>query len=644
MNKIVYAPLIILTTFCSGLFAQTMEVSLLEKQDRFRGEIEKKIKGEILDPILGKDKSYVFADIEFEIVTKKSDQSKKGSGAIQQYKERGDQKKSPTDNFILPGVPKPKSISGGEKERPSTSQGVQTEQSKGTASVRYGIDTEINKFQITVIHDDSLAQNILMLARERIDDFLVPYKIGKKTVPVVIFKPTKFKSYNIKSDLQRPKVYLPLIFAALFLLLLLFLFGPLWGFFRKYVNAMVAKPGAEVNIESKTEEGEGGGKGGGGGDDDGVKEGHQQVDMMFENKEPEVEDEDELMKNFHPFEYINEDNLKRLIYLFLLRKEEPWVIAVVLSYMKPDISRQTLSMLPVEVQAKVALEAITVRQATYEQIKAIDKDIKESIEFVVGGIEKVSKMLEDADPVTQKNILEYLKTQKPEIYERVRKMILLFEDIVNFEDKDIQTIIRSVNNEDIASAIHNAEPQIVDKFFKNMSQGAVNSIKEIMEYAGEVNETQVGDAQMKILDSIKSLEAEGKIAKLNEDSNELYILEGADMSMGSDRKERYQNASEKKEDKKPEDETGGNAEAASYLQAGKDSQEQGRHEEALSYLEYAVGLDANLGEAYQYMGSAYYALGRIGEAIAAYDRYAALSNDPAVEEWLNNFKEQVRGT
>ncbi|MCG2726195.1 MAG: hypothetical protein L6420_08085 [Elusimicrobia bacterium] len=632
MNKTLCALLLIISAFCSGLFAQTMEVSFLEKQDNFRKNIENKIKFEILDPILGPGKSYVFADIEFEIITKKSDQQKKMMGALQKYKEKGDQKKSPTDDFILPGVPKPKSITSSEKERPQMSQGGQSEQSKGMESIRYGIDTDINKFQVTVIHDDTLPQETLMLSRERIDDFLAPYKIEKKAVPVVIFKPTKFKSYNIIGDIQRPKVYLPLLFAALFLLLLLFLFGPLWGFFRKYVKAIASKPGAEVNIESKTEEG---GKGGEG--DNGLKEGHQQVDMMFEQKEGEVEDEEELMKNFHPFEYINEENLKRLIYLFLLRKEEPWVIAVVLSYMKPDISRQALSMLPIEVQSKVALEAITVRQATYEQIRAIDKDIKESIEFIVGGIEKVSKMLEDADPATQKNILEYLKTQKPEIYDRVRKMILLFEDIVNFEDKDIQTIARSVNNEDIASAIHNAEPQIVDKFFKNMSQGAANSIKEIMEYSGEISESQVGNAQIKILDSIKSLEAEGKIAKLNKDSQELYIFEGTDISIGSDRKERYKSVSEKKENKA----LAPNPEAVSYLQAGKDSYDQGRHEDCLSYLEYAVSLDDNLEEAYQYMGSAYYSLGRIDESVAAYDKYAALSNDPAVREWLNNFKQQV---
>ena len=158
-----------------------------------------------------------------------------------------------------------------------------------------------------------------------------------------------------------------------------------------------------------------------------------------------------------------------------------------------------------------------------------------------------------------------------------------------------------------------------------------------MEYSGEVTESNVNDSQLKVVDSIKSLEAEGKITPLYEESQELYILDSADMSAGDERKEKYKNVAETKEDEI----SISNREVASYLQAGKDSYNQGNHEECLSYLEYAVGLEPNLGEAYQYMGSAYYSLGRIDESVAAYDKYAALSNDPVVEEWLNDFKQQV---
>ena len=46
--------------------AQSVEVSVLEKQDLFKKEVERKIKGEILDPILGIDRSFVFVDVRFD--------------------------------------------------------------------------------------------------------------------------------------------------------------------------------------------------------------------------------------------------------------------------------------------------------------------------------------------------------------------------------------------------------------------------------------------------------------------------------------------------------------------------------------------------------------------------------------------------
>jgi flagellar motor switch protein FliG len=441
-------------------------------------------------------------------------------------------------------------------------------------------------------------------------------------------------------DLRRPGVYLPLLYAALLLLFLFFLFGPLWGFFRKYVRALLAKPGAEVNIDQKMEEG-GGGEGGG--KSEGVEEGHQAIDMNFLQKEPEKEEDDELMKKFEPFVYITEENLKRLIYLFLLRKEDPWVIALVMNYIKPELARQVLSLLPMEMQSKVAMESLTVKQASREQIEAIDKEVKENIDFVMGGIENFTRMIEEAEPAIRRNILEYLKTQKPEIYEKVKRKILVFEDAANFPDKDMQVIIRSISNEDIAKALHKADPLIVDKFFGNMSQGAVSAIKEIMEYSGDITAGQVDEAQMKIMDNIKTLEVEGKINLRQQHSQEIDMIESSEMSSGGQRFAKFRDIAKAPGEPAaaPDASRENAAQAGQYLAAGADLYNQGRHEESLTYLEYAVSLDASNPAAYQYLGGAYYALGRTQEAIAAYENYARLSNDPAVTDWLEYFKQQA---
>ncbi|OGS05041.1 MAG: hypothetical protein A3J70_11655 [Elusimicrobia bacterium RIFCSPHIGHO2_02_FULL_61_10] len=634
MRKLLFTVILALPVLLAAQVG--MDSSLMEKQDSMRRETETKVKKEILDPILGADRSFVFADVELEVIAKKAEQTKEGLGVIQKYKEKNSGQANPDTDFLLPGIPKPRSVLGQENKRPEAASGQQAQQAKNVQEIRYGLETEITRFQLTVIHDETLAKEAVKLARERVEDYLLPYKIRKKDAATVVFKPTKFKAANPLDDLKKPGVYLPLLYAALFLILLLFLFGPLWGFFRKYIKALMAKPGAEVNIEQKMEEG-----GGGGGEDEGKEEteGHQNIDMTY--GQAASEEEDETMKKFEPFTYLTEENLKRLIYLFLMRKEDPWVIAIVLSYMKPDLARQALSMLPIEMQSKVALEALTVRQATRAQIEAIDKDIRESVDFVMGGIERMIKMLEEADPAIKKNILEYLKTQKPDIYEKIKRAILMFEDLPTYSDKDLQTIIRGVGNEDIARALSKADPAIVEKFFSNMSQGAANAIKEIMEYSAGISAAQIDEAQTKILDAVKKLEAEGKITARAGSSQEVYIIDGGEMSSGDERRKKFESMS----GSKPEVQEGPTPEqkeqAAQYLAAGVDMYNQGKAQESLQYLEYASSVNAGDPQTWQYLGAAYYSLQRVDEAVAAYEKYAALSGDPAAAEWLAGFKQSV---
>lgn len=596
---------------------------LVEKQNEFRREIEEKIKNYILDPVLGKDNAFAFADVAFSIVTKKQEKGKEGIGVLQQYKEKGAGQSFAETDFILPGIPKPKAILANNK-RPEAAHGSQTQQNVAVEETRFSADTEITRFQVTVLHDESISQDLIMIARQRIDDFLLPYKVNGKDPPIVIFKPTRFKKGNIWDDLKKPMVYLPLLYALLFLLLLLYLFGPLWSFLRRYIKALLAKPAAEVNIEEKKEEGE---KGKGEGEE--KQEGHQSIDMTFMQKEEEKVVEEEEMKKFEPFTYINEENIKKLVYLFLLRKEDPWVIAVVLSYLKPELSRQVFAMLPLELQSKVAIESLKVKQATREQVEAIDRDIKESVEFVMGGIEQLMKILDEADAQTRKNVLEYLKTNKPEIYEKIKSVMITFEDIISFTDRDVQTIVRSISQEDLARALKFASPQIVEKFFKNMSSGAQDSLKEVMEYLGEVSPQQADEAQMKILDTIKTLEAEGKISSYRRNEQGLIYILDSDVS-SIDRQQRIEKASTQQK-----------IDLQQYFDAGVELYNQQRYEEAEGYFRYIVEVEPNNSLAWQYLGSVYYAIGRYQEAVDAYQKYVDLSGDNEFSKWLSEFKKSM---
>ncbi len=218
------------------------------------------------------------------------------------------------------------------------------------------------------------------------------------------------------------------------------------------------------------------------------------------------------MNETRPFHYLTEDNITRLAYMFILRKEEPWVIAVVATYMNPELARKLLLSLPAELQSKVGLMGLTIRTLTREQLTAIDEHVKANVDFIVDGMERLGGELERADFETRYNIVTYLKTKKPEIYEELRRHYPTFEDLAAISDRDMQSIVRNLRTEHLARALQKAPPGLINHFFSNMSAGAAVLLKESMSYLERLGDVEIDRARFELLDVVGGLERAGRIA------------------------------------------------------------------------------------------------------------------------------------
>ena len=647
------------------------DLALLQEQNRIKSDSEMRIQRDVLDPILGKGKAAPFVDVEMEVKAESEESMRSGMGISEKYKEKAPAPSGGMQTtFVLPGIPKPKTITAQKEtpEKPEQSQAQQAQQIKGVQEQRFAVNPVFKRLQVTVIHDDTVLKDKAQvdLVRARIVDAMGQYKLLPDQVA---FRPTKFDKPPLvdwREDLKKPSVYLPLLYALLFLLFLSFLFGPLAKFFKQYVAALKEKPAAEVNVESKIEQPDKD-------DDDPFSQGA--LDIMLGRKPPEPPpappeqtEEDESMKKFEPFTYITEENFKRLGNLFLVRGDEPWLVAVVLSYLKPEMARATLAALPLELQAKIAIEALKIRQVTREQLMAIDADIKESVDFVVGGMERLTQLLDEADTLTRSNILQYLKNEKPEIYQRVRKFILAFEDVETFSDRDMQTIVRELKTEAMAKSLQGAAPDVVNKFLSNMSTGAASLLKESIEYAQGLTPAQVEEERSKIMDVIKVLEKEGKIS-VRQSRGEAFS--GFNEEVASDRGSKYEPRTRAAEqavaqllsetNAGPAARPGGSAaapaqapatasspapaaaanQAQQYVQAGVQCHDAGQYPQAVQYLEYALSLDDGLWQARQYLGNCYVQLGRQNDAIAQFEAVLSVNPDPGLRQWVDGMKAQA---
>ena len=623
------------------------DIDLLKEQNQIKLESEKKIQDEILDPILGPGEAVAFVDVEMSVKVESERSTRKGVGEAQKYHEKNKNSNGAdmNTNFVMPGIPKPTAITAGGPKTPPTSAAAQAaKESKGVQQETYAVNPVFKKLTVTVIHDQNVLKdkNQLDMVRSRIVDAMGEYHLAPENV---FFRATPFAHIknDWKEDLKKPSVYLPLLYAFLFLLLLSFLFGPLRKFLSAYIRAMLEKRSSDIDMNDVT--GKEGEEGEGEGDEALTQEGKLDINFTRKPDEPPLPlpDEEDEMKKFEPFAYINDENVKRLAYMFILRKEEPWVVAVVASYLKPDLARQLLTSLPVDLQAKVALEALTVRQVTRDQVIAIDGDVKENVDFVVGGIERLVVLLDESDSATRANILNYLKNEKPLVYEAVRKHILIFEDIASFPDRDMQTIVRELKTDMMARALTGAPPEVFNKFLTSMSAGAASLLKETMEYSQGLNPNQIEDERSKVMDLIKALEKDGKISVRKQGQQGYDMVEGMqeELSAQERRQKRFQSARKAQSDISPT--SADPAKAQAYFDAAVSQYQSGQVDAAVSYFEAALTLNPLLWQAHQYLGTLLYQKGDVQAALSHYEKVLEINPDPQLRAWVEGFKSQVGG-
>lgn len=217
-----------------------------------------------------------------------------------------------------------------------------------------------------------------------------------------------------------------------------------------------------------------------------------------------------------PFSFLQKAESENL--LTFIQDEHPQTIALILAHLKPTQASEILRGLPGQKQVEVVKRIANMEQTNPEVIKEVERGLEHRLSAMIsqtfekaGGIDTVAEMLNLADRATEKSIMEGLEAEDPDLVEQIRRLMFVFEDIMMVNDKGIQSMLKEVDNDDLALALKTASQDLKDKIFKNMSERAAQLIKEDMEYMGPVRVSDVESAQQKIVDVVRRLEESGEI-------------------------------------------------------------------------------------------------------------------------------------
>ena len=217
-----------------------------------------------------------------------------------------------------------------------------------------------------------------------------------------------------------------------------------------------------------------------------------------------------------PFEFVRKTDPAQL--LNFIQDEHPQTIALILSYLSPSQSSMVISALPPEKQADVAKRIAQMDRTSPDVIKEVEGVLERKLASlvnqdytIVGGVDAIVEILNAVDRGTEKHIVETLEVEDPELADEIRRKMFVFEDILSLDDRAIQRVLRDIDNNDIAVALKNANEEVQNVIFKNLSKRLAAMIKEDMDFMGPVRMKDVEEAQQKIVSVIRKLEDAAEI-------------------------------------------------------------------------------------------------------------------------------------
>lgn len=202
----------------------------------------------------------------------------------------------------------------------------------------------------------------------------------------------------------------------------------------------------------------------------------------------------------------------------LLLDEHPQTVALVLCYIQPDKAARVLSEFPKKLQVDVAERIGTISSTSPKIIHRIEKVMESKFSTLIendsekiGGVRALVDILNSASRSTEKSILGDLEKTQPTLAGEVKASLFTFEDIVTLDKLDVQKVLRNVANDVLALALKGSNDDIKNFIYENLSNRAVDNLKEELEFMGPTRLSAVEEAQQKIVGVIRKLDEAGEI-------------------------------------------------------------------------------------------------------------------------------------
>ncbi len=201
-----------------------------------------------------------------------------------------------------------------------------------------------------------------------------------------------------------------------------------------------------------------------------------------------------------------------------LRGEHPQTIALILAHLEPSQTAAILKEIPPATGGEVVFRMARMEKVSPEMLNMIERSLGSEADLhfaqgmsASGGPAAVAAVLNLVHASLEQQLLEGVEAKDRELSEQIKNLMFVFEDVATLDEKALQRLLRDVEAKTLALALKAASEELKNKIMGAMSQRAVASLREEMEFMGPVRMRDVEAAQTLVVTTIRKLEEAGEI-------------------------------------------------------------------------------------------------------------------------------------
>lgn len=204
----------------------------------------------------------------------------------------------------------------------------------------------------------------------------------------------------------------------------------------------------------------------------------------------------------------------------LIRLEHPQIIAIVLAYLDADQAAEILQALPERIRHDIVMRVASIDGIQPSALLELDDimeknfsnktNVKTSTSF--GGVKAAADILNLLDSTAEASVMDEIKQMDADLGQSIQDKMFVFENLVDVDDRGIQTVLREISSDALAIALKGADDAVKNKIFKNMSKRAAEMLQDDLEVRGPVKVSDVEASQKEILATVRRLADSGEIS------------------------------------------------------------------------------------------------------------------------------------